>query len=103
MGRNLGGGQAGGGMGRNVGAGAGGGATAGAVKSDHDVTLQLWGLIYIFERPDAEKLGIDEELAAQIALDDTDVVGQGDTADQEIARGGTPPGGGATPGNPPAN
>ena len=65
-----------GGMGAKAGAGgrgtmAGGGAQAQAVKSDYDVTVEIWGLIYIFEEPDFTKLGIDEALAADLAADDT--------------------------------
>ena len=47
-----------------------GGRQGQAVKSDYDVTVEIWGLIYIFERPDVTKLGIDEALEAELARDD---------------------------------
>ena len=88
MGGNVGGGQGVGGMGGNIGRGPGGAGAA--VKSDHDVTVQLWGLIYIFERPDEAKLKIDEELAKEIAQaggeDESEL--SDDAASEEIARGG---------------
>ena len=61
---------------------AGGGANQPG-KTDYYVNVEIWGLIYIFERPDTTTLGIDEALAAELAAKENELASQ-----SQVAEGG---------------